>query len=88
MADRKNCTHSTSGDQVLIIRWCQRCSGWRVSRLGEPLGSASVGRSLELYENHFLPQEETSPDQLNHLIQRAFLCSQEAGLTQRNKRVY
>lgn len=88
MADRKNCTHSTTGDQVIVVRWCARCSGWRVSRLGELAGSASGSSSLELFENHFLPQEETSPEQLNHLIQRAFLFAQELSDQERARRVY
>jgi len=30
-----------------------------------------------VYESHFLPVEETTPDELNALIQRAFRSAQE-----------
>jgi hypothetical protein len=40
-------------------------------------GSTSAGFSAEVYESHFLPVEETGPDELQHLIQRCFRAAQE-----------
>lgn len=77
--DRKNCTHTPDGTTVIFVSWCRRCSGWRVSRAEVASGLPSVSVSLVHSESHFLPQEETSPDELNHLIQRAFLVAQELG---------
>lgn len=75
--DRRTCSHPSLQPCILVIRWCARCSGWGVSRLGAGWGSPSDSASLEVYESHFLPVEETSPDELQHLIQRVFRCAQE-----------
>ena len=75
--DRRTCTHVGDQPCVMIIRWCVRCSGWSVSRLGVASVSPLVTGSLERLESHFLPVEETTPDELQHLIQRAFRCAQE-----------
>lgn len=75
--DRRNCTHGQQEPCVLVITFCTRCQGWRYSRLGEPAGSNLAGVSLELFESHFLPMEDASPDDLHLLIQRAFRCAQE-----------
>lgn len=75
--DRKNCTHSTDSFVMLVVRWCTRCSGWQVRRVGGASGSGSAYSSPELLESHFLPVEETSPDELQALVQRAFRNAQE-----------
>lgn len=75
--ERQNCTHQAKETVVLFISWCQRDSGWRVVRASSRPDSLSGPGSVEVYESHFLPQEETSPDELQHLIQRAFRCAQE-----------
>lgn len=62
---------------MLIVSWCGRCSGFRYSRLGAALGSGLDSSSLELYESHFLPAEETDPSEMLHLTMRAFRCAQE-----------
>jgi len=77
--DRKTCSHPSDDPVVILIGWCVRCSGWQVSRFGVHSGSSWGPGSLERYESHFLPVEETSPDELQHLIQRAFRCAQEWG---------
>lgn len=75
--DRKYCSHEVEHFSVIIVQWCRRCSGWRVRRVGVPVGSTSAGCSVEVYESHFLPLEETTPDELQHFIQRAFRAEQE-----------
>lgn len=62
---------------MLILSWCGRCSGFRYSRLGAAHGSGLDSSSLELYESHFLPAEETDPSEMLHLTMRAFRCAQE-----------
>jgi len=75
--DRKPCTHTVQAPCVVIIKWCTRCSCWQVQRLGLVPGSVSGFSTLEVLESHVLPVEETSPDELQHLIQRAFRAAQE-----------
>lgn len=75
--DRKNCTHTVSEQCILLVAWCVRCSGWRVQRVGVDCGSSSDTASTQVYERHFLPAEETSPEELQALIQRTFRCAQE-----------
>lgn len=77
MSERKWCTHSSQEIVVLVIRWCARCSGWHYKRVGVGCGSLSAIASAEVYESHFLPAEETTPDELQFLIQRAFRAAQE-----------
>lgn len=76
--DRKHCSHPIPHFSVLLVQWCVRCSGWRVRRVGVEPGSESDTSSVEVYEAHFLPQEETGPDELQHLIQRTLRAEQEA----------
>jgi len=75
--DRKNCNHYPTVLVSLHIRWCARCSGWQVRRVGQEPGLLSAIDSPVVYESHFLPVEETTPDELNALIQRAFRSAQE-----------
>lgn len=75
--DRRTCSHRTDTTVVLFIAWCTRCSGWRIVRGGESQGSFWGSAMPEVYESHFLPQEETGPDELQALIQRAFRAAQE-----------
>lgn len=75
--DRRNCSHPRETHCTLIVSWCVRCSGWHVSRVGVERGSRWATASTEVYESHFLPAEETSPDQLQVLVQRVFRSAQE-----------
>lgn len=75
--DRKKCLHTTDVTVLLFVTWCSRCSGWRVTRSSVAQASSWASPSTEVYESHFLPVEETSPDELQHLIQRCFRCAQE-----------
>jgi len=75
--DRHVCAHMPRSEVLLVVRWCVRCSGWQVRRLGVDCGSSSVIGSPELYESHFLPVDDTGPDELQPLIQRVFRCAQE-----------
>lgn len=77
--DRRSCTHSRKEPVVVLLSWCERCSGWGYSRLGVPPGSYSELNSLEVYESHFLPAEELTPDEGLHLMMRAFRAAQEWG---------
>lgn len=77
MVDRKFCSHRAIDTCVLFISWCERCAGWRFVRASSSAGLRSVPDSVELYESHFLPVEETSPDELLILVQRAFRSAQE-----------
>lgn len=77
MADRRSCSHRPGETAVLFVSWCERCAGWRCARACSRLVSYSDSGSVEVLENHFLPQEETSPDELQHLIQRLFRSAQE-----------
>lgn len=88
MADRKFCSHGVDDPQLILVTWCARCSGWRCSRHGVPLGSPLAFASLEVLENHFLPQEETTPEELSAVIQRAFVAAQESATERGGKRVY
>lgn len=74
---RQHCGHRTDHTVLLFITWCSRCSGWRIVRSVVSQASFWDTPSTEAYESHFLPQEETSPDELQHLIQRAFRAAQE-----------
>lgn len=75
--DRKVCSHPTNITVVLFVTWCVRCSGWRVVRSASAQASFWATPSIEAFESHFLPVEETSPDELQSLIQRAFRAAQE-----------
>lgn len=75
--DRRHCSHRTDVTVLLFITWCTRCSGWRLTRSALSQASFWDTPSIEGYESHFLPAEETSPDELQALIQRAFRCAQE-----------
>jgi len=75
--DRKYCSHVTGDPVVTIVTWCARCSGWRFSRLGVLPGSRSATSSLEVLESHFLPAEDTSPDETWHLFMRQFNIARE-----------
>lgn len=75
--ERKHCSHYASEYANLLVTWCVRCSGWRVARYGPAPGSGSGDCSRELYESHFLPAEETTPDELQAIVQRLFRCAQE-----------
>lgn len=75
--DRKTCSHESQEPCVLIVRWCVRCSGWQASRLGSDSALPWGSVSLVPYESHFLPVEETNPDELQALIQRVFRSAQE-----------
>lgn len=75
--NRQHCSHKAGEACVLIITWCTRCSGWRVMRVSSHPVSSLDQSTFALYESHFLPVEETSPDELQHLIQRAFRSAQE-----------
>jgi len=81
--ERKNCTHQSDFVNVMIVRWCARCSGWHFSRLGVPCGSSWASGSLELLESHFLPVEETGPDEISPVVNRAFHASAEMALPER-----
>lgn len=75
--DRRFCAHEVPHFSIVLVQWCRRCSGWRVRRVGVDAGSTSAGSSAEVYESHFLPLEETTPDELQHFIQRALRAEQE-----------
>lgn len=75
--ERKACTHRADHPVVTIITWCERCSGWRFSRVGVPLGSPLGSGSLEVLESHFLPTEDTSPDDTWSLFMRCFNIARE-----------
>lgn len=75
--DRKNCSHRPDVTVLLFIQWCVRCSGWRVTRSAVEQGSFWDTPSIERYESHFLPAEETEPQELSALIERSFRCAQE-----------
>ena len=77
MVDRRTCTHPSTDPCVLIVRWCVRCSGWQAHRCGVHSGSFWAPDTPVPYESHFLPIEETNPDELLALIQRCFRSAQE-----------
>lgn len=79
MVDRKNCTHVNETATVLHAEWCVRCSAWQVRRY------LATGRSgpreistFELLEQHVWPAEETTPDEMMHLMFRLLRTVQEA----------
>lgn len=74
--DRRYCSHPAYEASVLIVTWCERCCGWRAVRASSAPGLASAGSSIEVYESHFLPQEETSLDEIVHIAKRTFECAQ------------
>jgi hypothetical protein len=82
---RKNCTHESRTEEVIVVSWCVRCSGWRYARVSyfSGLGSASSSEALSS-ERHFLPAETTDPTELSYLIQRAFRAAQEGEQDARN----
>lgn len=86
--DRKTCSHQSEIVVVLLVTWCVRCSGWQVQRVGVGRGFGSDGCSAEVYERHFLPVEETSPDELQHLIQRALRQAQELEQEEHEMRLF
>lgn len=88
MADRKMCTHQADTAVVIFVTWCARCSGWRYVRALEAQGSLLDGSSDAPSESHFLPQEETGPDDLLALMTRAFNTATEVELDKRARRVY
>jgi hypothetical protein len=75
--DRKHCSHQTDVTALLFVTWCVRCSGWRVTRSSVAQASFWATPSIEAYESHFLPAEETGPEELSALIERLFRCAQE-----------
>lgn len=85
MVDRRTCTHTSETSVIIFLSWCKRCSGWRFVRASEEAGSLSVTSIDGPYESHFLPQEETGPSELSHLIERAFRCAQELELDPRTR---
>lgn len=88
MAKRQMCSHRTDSTVVIFVTWCTRCAGWRYVRALEEQGSLLGSSSAVPSESHFLPQEETTPDQLLHLITRAFQTAAEVELDKRARRVY
>lgn len=88
MADRKMCTHQADTAVVIFVTWCARCSGWRYVRVLEDRGSLLDGSSDAPSETHFLPQEETGPDDARALMTRALHVAQEVELDKRARRVY
>lgn len=79
MVDRKHCMHGGGEVALALVTWCVRCSGWRYKRVGVDSGSYLDGGSAQVYESHFLPAEETTPEDLQVLAQRLFRCAQEWG---------
>jgi len=78
MQHRRNCTHEPKTEEVIVVRWCVRCSGWHYVRVSYFQGSGLAGTSDVISsERHFLPVEDTSPEDLEALIQRAFRAAQE-----------
>lgn len=78
--DRKNCSHAPTHQEIILVAWCVRCSGWRVRRVGVDSGSSSDTNSAVVYESHFLPAEEADPMDLLSLGRRALETSRDAEL--------
>jgi len=83
--NRRVCTHYPAVYANLLVAWCSRCSSWQVNRYGPAAGSTSDDCSRELYESHMMPVEETTPDELQHLVQRLFRAAQEWEQDARNE---
>lgn len=75
--DRKYCSHPIDHFSILTVQWCRRCSGWRVRRVGVDSGLFSASGSAQVFESHFLPQEETDPYDTARILQRALRAEQE-----------
>lgn len=85
MENRRTCAHVAHEWQQLVVAWCAPCSGWRVSRVLVQLDSCSAtGSTKDLLETHFLPVEDTHPQDLDGLVARLLRAAQECELDRRD----
>lgn len=86
--DRKNCTHECHWVEVVTVRWCARCSGWQVKRVGVPSGSSSDTVSLQVSESHFLPSEDAGPEDAGAVMRRAMIVTRDAEIDHLSPRLW